>query len=407
MPKKKRRKKTVRGPQPWYRPSRGLWYVTLHGVQHKLAPGPEDHVPEEAMREYHRLMASPPEPPPAPPPQPAEHGSLAVVLDKFLGWCQEHRKPATYEWYRWRLQLFVEHVGVALTSAALKHFHVDEFLARHPSWSRGMKRSAARAVQRAMRWAKKKGHVDVNPVADYEKPAPGKRNVVISPAQFLELLSFVPGENFRDLVQITWETGCRPQESLAVEARHVDLVQARWFFPPDEAKGEEWPRIVYLNDRALEITRRLMERHPEGKLFRNDRGRPWDPYAVNCCFCRVQVRMGLARMKELGVGVEPLARFNRRRYPDKAALAQARAEHQGKLAARKKELYRLATLHAPKYCLYNLRHSWLDRALKRGVDALTCAILMGHRDPSTISKVYQHLSQSPEYLREAAKRAVS
>jgi hypothetical protein len=40
------------------------------------------------------------------------------------------------------------------------------------------------------------------------------------------------------------------------------------------------------------------------------------------------------------------------------------------------------------------------------VDALTCAILMGHRDPSTVSKVYQHLSQSPDFLRGQAKRAV-
>ena len=51
--------------------------------------------------------------------------------------------------------------------------------------------------------------------------------------------------------------------------------------------------------------------------------------------------------------------------------------------------------------------AWLDRALKAGVDALTAAILMGHRDPSTIAKVYQHLAQSPDYLRNAAKKAAA
>ena len=25
-------------PKPWYRPSCGLWYVTLDGVQHNLGP---------------------------------------------------------------------------------------------------------------------------------------------------------------------------------------------------------------------------------------------------------------------------------------------------------------------------------------------------------------------------------
>lgn len=75
--------------------------------------------------------------------------------------------------------------------------------------------------------------------------------------------------------------------------------------------------------------------------------------------------------------------------------------------ARQKKIVALAKEHGKKYCLYNLRHSWLDRALKRGVDALTCAILMGHRDPSTISKVYQHLSQSPDFLGAQARKAVS
>ena len=55
--------------------------------------------------------------------------------------------------------------------------------------------------------------------------------------------------------------------------------------------------------------------------------------------------------------------------------------------------------------LYVLRHSWANHALTRGVDALTVAILMGHRDPSTLSRTYQHLTQNPAYLLTQAKRA--
>ncbi len=62
---------------------------------------------------------------------------------------------------------------------------------------------------------------------------------------------------------------------------------------------------------------------------------------------------------------------------------------------------------APKYSLYVLRHSWATNALKKGVDALTVAILMGHEDPSTLAKVYQHLSLNPEHLLEQARRAAS
>jgi integrase len=56
---------------------------------------------------------------------------------------------------------------------------------------------------------------------------------------------------------------------------------------------------------------------------------------------------------------------------------------------------------APKYSLYGLRHSWATHALERGVDPLTVAILMGHKDPSMLAKVYQHLSLNPEHLAQS------
>ena len=59
---------------------------------------------------------------------------------------------------------------------------------------------------------------------------------------------------------------------------------------------------------------------------------------------------------------------------------------------------------APHYSLYALRHAWATRALESGVDALTVAILMGHSDPSTLAKVYQHLSHNPEHMLAQLKR---
>ncbi len=49
-----RRKKL---PQPWFRPSRGLWYVTLDGKQHNL--GPDETA---AFTEYERLLRAPKRP---------------------------------------------------------------------------------------------------------------------------------------------------------------------------------------------------------------------------------------------------------------------------------------------------------------------------------------------------------
>jgi integrase len=103
--------------------------------------------------------------------------------------------------------------------------------------------------------------------------------VIITPEGYAWIPGQVKNEPFLDLLIVCWETGCRPQEVLAVEARHADLDGGRWVFTPDEAKGEKAHRVVCLTDRAIKITRRLMARHPVGPLFRNTDGRPWHPYA--------------------------------------------------------------------------------------------------------------------------------
>jgi integrase len=272
-------------PQPFYKPSRRTWYVEIDRKQHNLgqhphgAPPPKKNrkglwkPPQEILAAFCKLMAEPPASRPV-----LRPGGVVETVDKFLAWCQDHRKAETYEWYRWRLQLFCDYLKkqrlTHLLVSELKPFHLDEFLAGWPAWSSGMKHGACRAVQRAMRWAEIKGYIERSPVAHYEKPRPGKRKVVIAPAEFDQLLSLAGSQNFRDLLTVTWETACRPQESLAVEARHVDLQNARWVFSPDESKGEQWPRIVYLTQAALEVTRRLMLKHPAGPLFCNTHGKP-------------------------------------------------------------------------------------------------------------------------------------
>jgi integrase len=389
-------------PKPWFRPSRGLWYVTLDGTQHNLGPDQE-----QAFEKYKQLLNQPK----TAPRSGVSSESVVGVIDKYLDWCKEHRAAETFEWYRWRLQLFVTSIDKCLTVAQLKHFHLDDWLSKRPDWSGGTKHGMVRAVQRALRWAARKGYIERSPVADYEKPRPGKRNVLITPDRFEQILGFVRQRPFRDLLIVTWETACRPQESLVVEVRHVDLANARWVFPPDEAKGQQWPRIVYLTEKAVEITERLMEQNPRGPLFRNTSGKPWAPFAVSCGFTALRNRMGRAEFKRRGIDVDEAA--VQAFLPKLKATARIKgvvrpkAQTELEQEARHKLRNKLAAKNAPRYCLYHLRHSWLDRALKSGVDPLTAAILMGHRDPSTLAKVYQHLAQSPDYLREAAKKAAS
>lgn len=382
--------------KPWYRPTRGVWYVTIRGKQYNLGPNRD-----EAFRRYHELMSSPP--PTSSPrchPQTVAGDSVAAVIVKFLGWVQQHRAPRCFEWYQWRLQQFARFVGPSLTVAELKHFHLDEFLDSHPKWSSGTKHGMAQAMMRCLRWAKKKGHIDNNPLADFEKPKQGRRNVVIPLETYQSMLRLANSEAFRQLIEFTWHTGARPQESLAIEGRHVDLANARIVFPAEESKGKQWPRIIYLNEIALAMIQRLITERPDGKLFRNTNGRPWTTFAVNCAFRRLQLRMGFEKLR--GLGILPK---RAKKTALKGMTKEAIKEHEKRLAKQRESIQRLARQNGPKYSLYAIRHSFATHALAKGIDALTVAILLGHRDPSMLARVYQHLSQNPDYLREAARKA--
>ena len=151
------------------------------------------------------------------------------------------------------------------------------------------------------------------------RPA-GCKEQIVTPEEFQKILAVVKDEKFQDLLTVSFtENRHRPQEALCVEARHVDLGNASWVFPPSEAKGGRLPRVVYLPPISMQITERLMGRRPEGTLFRNSDGGEWTADAVNCRFGRIQ--------KKLNV----------------------------------------------RYSLYALRHSWVNRMLMNGVDGLTVA----------------------------------
>jgi site-specific recombinase XerD len=385
----------ARPPKPWFWKARKAWYVTIDGTRHFLA---EDK--EAALTRFHQLMAEPQK-------RIVRSDSVAAIIDLFLDWCQKHRAPDTYEWYRYRLERFVQNYP-DLRTHELRPFHVQQWLDAMSDLASGSRRNFCRSIKRAVRWAKKQGYIDTNPIVDMEQPKAGKREVVLSQDEFDLVQSLVPSSEFRDLLTVTWETGCRPQESLAVEARHVQLKTNRWVFGESEAKGDIG-RVVYLTESAAAITRRLMERNPTGKLFRNTNGKPMTTESVNCSFIRLQQKMGLAAVKEREF--EPTEKEIRE---CSKSLSPTRVVKGATVAKSKRELYiearrklrlRQAEQLAPKYSLYVLRHSWATHALERGVDALTVAVLMGHRDPSTLAKVYQHLAHNPEYLLEQARKA--
>jgi integrase len=336
-------------PKPFFRKSRGLWYVQIGAVQHNL--GPDE---EAAFVEYHRLMQQPRDV--LRPKTTAK--SVVAVLDLFLEWTKAHRAPRTFEWYQERTQAFVNFkpkdgsfVAADLTVDEMKPFHVQQWVDSHPDWSNSHKRNGMIAMQRAFNWAERIGHIDKSPIRYLEKPPAGRREQVIKPDEYARMLAEYADQQFRDVLAFCWETGARPQEVRVIEARHLDLSRSRVVLPPVEAKGKKRHRVIYLNQTALAIVRRLSCRWPEGPMFRNRNDRPWTSVSFNCRFCRLQEKLGT------------------------------------------------------KYALYAFRHTFANRLLESGIDALTVSTLLGHVDGTMLARVYSHLDQNATYLRDALEKA--
>jgi integrase len=228
MPKKR--------PEPYWRKQTRCYYVQIGKKQYRLDPDES-----EAWRRYHELMANPP--------NKAEEVKKLVfvkdVLSAFLDWTEANQASKTFRWHRDHLRNFKATIPETLEVNDLIPNHVTSAMDKHSKWSNSTKNGFARSVQRAMRWAERQGLIKQTPIPHVEKPGRESRAVVITPAEFEDLLRRFPDQAFRDVLITCWESGCRPQEMMRVEARHVDLANNRWVFRLKESKGKKFTRIVY------------------------------------------------------------------------------------------------------------------------------------------------------------------
>ena len=106
-------------PEPWFRPSRRTYYVTVKGLQHNLHTADR----AEAYRQWHELMVRAPAPPES------TDATVVVILAAFLDYAEKHTKPSTFVGHRHYLQSFVASLSdKQLQVSNLKKFHVTRWL---------------------------------------------------------------------------------------------------------------------------------------------------------------------------------------------------------------------------------------------------------------------------------------
>lgn len=400
MSKKKSKAPRKREPQPFFRELNQTWYLQLGKRQINLGKDKD-----AAWERYHELMKDRKEV------EATSNTTVCGVLDAFLAWVNDWRSPGTYQWYSNHLSSFASHIGEQLKLLDLDAKHVTKWIdACHKDSAPDTIYGAIRTVQRAMNWAVKRGYLPRSPVKNVEKPQTESREAIITPGQFEQIIARCSDEHARDFFTVMWETGCRVQEIRRVEAKHFIEAERCWLFPRSQAKGKRSPRIIYLTDTAIAITKRLAEKTPDGPIFRNRKGKPWTKDTISRRFRKI----ARPPQKPCAYCPQKSVAFIRGSFiPADEKRGRKYTFVCGDCIKRKKlTKAMLGKVFLPiagldEACPTSFRHSFITRALKNRVAGITVSVLVGHRDTRMISRVYSHLEQDPVFLQEELKRATS
>ena len=197
----------------WSWEQKGEYCVTIRGTRHRLGADRDT-----AERKFHELLATRSRR------DAARTDSVIATMDTFLDEAR-FRSDQTQTWYQRHCQSFVDYLkDQGLRGLKVKDFaplHVNRWPKSQTTWSDGTKNGACRAVQRAFPWANQMGHIKANPIAYVpDKPPPGKRENIITPAQYQSILALIRDDEFKDPLIASWECGCRPQEWSSAVNRH-------------------------------------------------------------------------------------------------------------------------------------------------------------------------------------------
>jgi len=329
-----------RTPKPWWWEERKGYYAFIHGSRRRLGTSLV-----EAKNTLKALLQQPQG-------RPVSYDSVAIILDDFISWCTENRKPKTARGYEDFCQSFLDsfpHLKVFdLTSA-----NVTVWLQDQKTWNSTTKRNAITALQRAFNWAVKNRGLERNPIRGMEKPEANRRTVVLTPQEFDAIIDNTKDAAFRELLIVSYDSGARPQEIKQMEARHIQIDKFRCVIPSEEAKGRQKARVIYFPTyRCQEIIKRRVQEHPEGKIFRNHRGRDWTASAIKCRFDRMEDKVG------------------------------------------------------KRYNHYAFRHTFITRKLLAGVDSHIVASLSGHSDTKMLDTVYSHVAEDYSFMLKQAKKDI-
>lgn len=345
-------------PRPakiWFHTHKKFWCTKLGGRVTYLAKGRANKEAAldafDRLRDEVKLLGD------------GSHRSLTVaaLIEAFLDFTKEKRKPRTYDLHQWGLQPFID-AYAGLKACAITPHHVDRWsgeLARR-GWGETSVAMAIETVLACWNWAVRKGLLPSHQLKNAEKPQKRQRTRFLTDDEFQSLLRatnpkrnprFKPSKwrrpsafaNFRQLLIVADQTAARPGEITALRWEHVDWDRKIWVLPDHKTRTTQKvprPRIIPMTP-VVEKLLRWRQKYCLSSLFcfTNLRGNPWDRHSLRC------------RM---------------RRLRDKAKLG-------------------------PDVVFYTLRHRRATKLIIDTGDLKSTSLLLGHRTVGTTER-YVHLA---------------
>jgi integrase len=346
----------ARPSKPWFRESKGAWFVTVGGRMVNLRVRGRENV-RDATRAWHKVMAGegvtvPPEGPAAPrqrPETPPAVPTVALVISAFLSDAESRVQPITLVYYRRFLVPFSDEHGTLTADSVTPP--VAEAYARKPTWSSSTRHDCLGTLATAFRWAERARLIPRSPLVGLTLPPKESQgaDAVIPEEDFARMMRATSGD-FRALLRFLWLTGCRPSEATNLTAKAVDWASACIVLRKHKTAHKGKARVIYLSAEASAVLDDQRTRHPTGLLFPNRNGGAWGRKVLAQKMWRLQRKLGI------------------------------------------------------RATAYGFRHTFASDALSNGVPDAQVAELLGHSGTAMLHKHYSHLGAKARVLREAVQR---
>jgi len=347
----------------WFRKGTDSWYATVEGKKISLGVKGEENS-KDAEKAWHRVMADgveardtrKPEPKPVTEPKPVaettpkEDGkTVQGLVDEFLANAEMRLKEGTVSRYRFDLKVLAKAHG-KLSAERL----TGQMLTK---WISGLKVSntsraiALRSVSACFGWAVKNDMLLLNPVKKAERPRANSRSAeaVISEADHKRLMEKAT-KQFRLVLRVLWETGCRPGEVGRITVENFNPENGVAVIHEHKTDHTGRPRVICFPADLCEEMKGLVEKVKAGALFKSKSGKAWSGRSITEAMKNLKKKTG------------------------------------------------------QKTIAYGYRHSFATTALSNGVPDSHVAALLGHSSTAMLHKHYSHLTSQSKVLLESLAR---